>query len=81
MISTRIHRPDDPAYVASQYATERGLAARAAVYSNITGRDAREVGGEPDLDRRARLRHDIRLARDDEEVEEGLVVNRPGACW
>lgn len=33
---------DDPTYVASQYATETGLAARKAVYAEVSGPDARE---------------------------------------
>ena len=33
----------DPAYVRKQYATEAGLAARNAVYSEVTGRDPREL--------------------------------------
>ena len=54
MSSTSIHSADDPAYVAAQYATECGLAARAAVYSNITGRDAREVVHEAIAERNPR---------------------------
>jgi len=50
----RIQNADDPTYVASQYATECGLAARAAVYSNITGRDAREVAREAIAERNPR---------------------------
>lgn len=33
----------DPAYVREQYASEAGLAARKAVYTEVTGPDAREV--------------------------------------
>jgi SAM-dependent methyltransferase len=36
-------RVDDPEYVARQYETERGLAARKAVYADVAGDDAREV--------------------------------------
>ena len=34
---------DDPAYVRGQYATETGLAARKAVYRDVTGGDPRDV--------------------------------------
>jgi SAM-dependent methyltransferase len=34
---------DDPAYVREQYANEAGLAARKAVYAEVTGADAREI--------------------------------------
>lgn len=34
---------DDPTYVREQYASESGLAARKAVYTEVTGPDAREV--------------------------------------
>lgn len=36
-------RVDDPEYVARQYETEHGLAARKALYSEVAGDDAREV--------------------------------------
>jgi ubiquinone/menaquinone biosynthesis C-methylase UbiE len=36
-------RLDDPAHVREQYASEAGLAARKAVYTEVTGPDAREV--------------------------------------
>lgn len=38
-----VPRPDDPAYVVAQYATEDGLAARKAAYRAASGPDAREV--------------------------------------
>jgi SAM-dependent methyltransferase len=34
---------DDPAHVREQYASEAGLAARKAVYTDVTGPDAREI--------------------------------------
>jgi ubiquinone/menaquinone biosynthesis C-methylase UbiE len=34
---------DDPVYVSAQYASEEGLAARKAVYTEVTGPDAREL--------------------------------------
>jgi SAM-dependent methyltransferase len=34
---------DDPTYVARQYETEHGLAARKAIYDEVSGADAREV--------------------------------------
>jgi SAM-dependent methyltransferase len=36
-------RVDDPAYVERQYATERNLAARKALYDEVDGEDAREL--------------------------------------
>lgn len=36
-------RLDDPAHVREQYASEAGLAARKAVYTDVTGPDAREL--------------------------------------
>lgn len=36
-------RLDDPAHVREQYASEAGLAARKAVYTEVTGPDAREL--------------------------------------
>lgn len=37
---------NDPAFVREQYATEAGLAARKAVYTDVTGPDARELAFE-----------------------------------
>ena len=36
-------RLDDPAHVREQYASEAGLAARKAIYGDVTGLDAREI--------------------------------------
>jgi SAM-dependent methyltransferase len=38
-----VQQLDDPRYVAEQYATECGLAARKAIYADISGPDARDV--------------------------------------
>ena len=40
---TAVRGLDDPAYVRTQYATEKGLAARKSVYETVTGPDARQL--------------------------------------
>jgi len=46
-----VSRVDDPVYVAEQYATERGLAARKAAYADVSGPDARDVAFRAVLER------------------------------
>ena len=41
-----VQQLDDPVYVSEQYATEAGLAARKAIYADVTGPDARGVALE-----------------------------------
>lgn len=43
MSQTPVQQLDDPAYVTEQYATECGLAARKAIYADISGPNARDV--------------------------------------
>ena len=43
MIDRVVGGTNDPAYVAAQYASEVGLAARKSAYSDVSGPDAREL--------------------------------------
>ncbi len=45
-----VQKLDDPVYVAEQYATEVGLAARKAIYADISGPNARDVALEAALE-------------------------------
>ncbi len=46
-----VRKIDDPGYVAEQYATECGLAARKAIYADVSGPNAREVALQAVLER------------------------------